>query len=175
MTESSKRATSSSRARKKENILLSAPVVAMAFGLLGSVAGVLMQDRLDVLRTDRELALKYHESLEVSANEVDDAIEAFFDEIRAADGRLASEDVGKLRSAVLDLHNDTERVALQIGTSSDVFEQYATAMNGLLDSAEIVTGAADAKPFVEATSEFYFRKKEFDRFVAAHYRQEPTE
>jgi hypothetical protein len=175
MTEPSKRKPGTGRERKKENILLSGPVFVTVIGLAGTILGMFMQDRLDVLRTNRELALKYHESLEVSADQVDDAIELFFDEITSTDGQLVFEDVRKLKSAVLDLHSDTERVAIQIGASKDVFERYASAMNDLVDSAEIVTSAVNAKPFVEATSEFYFQKKEFDRFVAAHYRQEDAD
>jgi hypothetical protein len=142
------------------------------FAVVGPFAGAFVQDRFDILKTNRELAISYSKAATVSAAEVETVISNLFLTLSDPNGSMSAEEVENLRDALLKLRSDAEQLAIQVGTEDTPFNQYAGAMADLVEAAQRVSGPADAAPLIEAVSAFYFNKRKFDTDIAK--RHKPT-
>lgn len=145
-------------------------IILALIALAGPFAGAYIQDRFDILKTNRQLAITYSEAATLSAATVESEIANLFELLSNPDNTVSSDQVKNLRTALLKLRSDAEQLAIQVGNEQTPFNEYVGAMADLVDAAQGVTGSADAAPLIEAVSAFYLNKKKFDTDIAQRHR-----
>lgn len=146
------------------------PVVVALISIGGTVGGMFLQDRFDLLGTQRELVVKYMEDAETSASGVEEVIADIFNELSNPDGQLSRDAVRRLRDAMLSLRRTSERVAIQTDSTDGEFQNFSSSMSNLVDVAYRTTGPADADELVEAIGAFLASKRQFENEVATLHR-----
>ena len=145
------------------------PVAVAALSIGGTLGGMFLQDRFDVLGTQRDLVIQYMDDAETSAESVEAVIADIFDDLSNPDSQLTSERVKNLRKAMLDLRRSSERVAVQSGATEGEFKRYSSSMANLVEIAHRTSGPGDADDLVEAVAVFLASKRRFEEEVASSY------
>lgn len=136
-------------------------------GAVTAIGGMFLQDRFDVLGTQRDLVSSYVGQAEDSAASVDAVVEAIFQDLSNPQLPLAEERVNALRSAMLAHRRSAERVAVQIGSTEGAFDLYSRSMADLVIVAQRTEGAHDADDLIEAIGMFYATRRLFEEEVAS--------
>ncbi len=138
--------------------------------VVGVVGGAFVQDYADVLRTNRAIATSYAEDATKAANVVELKIANLVAGLGDPKAVISDNAKIELRTALLNLHRDTERLRIQTGAPTVLFQNYISAMADLADSVDAASGPADARPVIEALNRFYMSKTAFEESVAQTYR-----
>ena len=149
-------------------------VVTLVVAVVSLFGGVSLQDKYDVLKTNRTLAITYSEAADTSAKAVEEVVQSLFRDLGNPSVPLSEARVAELRDALLDLRRDAERLTIQVGSNETQFQDYVRALADLANAAESVTGSADADPLIDALNDFYVTKRNFELDIASKHRPSST-
>ena len=175
---SNRKQTNSKSAASPEKSWGGATVVVALIGLLGTFGGtwggMLLQDHLDLLRTQRELVQTFANAAAESEKSVETIVRTIAMELRDPNSRITIDQRADLRDALLDLQGDVERLSIQIGSVEAQYQSYARAMADLANAADLTDGAENAEFFAEALSSFYLNQLQFRSDISAMHRPSST-
>lgn len=153
-------------------------IVVAVLGLVGTVGGtlggMLLQDHLDLLRTQRQLVLTYSNDAEDSEKSVETIVRSLAGDLTNPNARITTDQRLALRGALLDLRSDIEKLSVQIGSVEVQYQSYARAMANLADALDQTDGAGGVDVFVEALNSFYLRQRQFKSDISAMHRPSST-
>jgi hypothetical protein len=132
--------------------------------VLGFAAGYIWTDFNSFRDHNRQLVAQEMVNVQQSAETISVLLHKFADHARGV-REVDQDTVDELRSVLSRLLDHASTLKNRVPSSEPEFEEFAGAMVTLKNTAEAMEGPLDGQDFVEAVSEFYRAKDEFERAI----------
>jgi uncharacterized membrane-anchored protein YhcB (DUF1043 family) len=139
--------------------------IAVLTGAVGLVIGALVTDYSSFRASNREAVKKQIEASEKADHDMNSILQKFADKALGKTATTA-DDLQALKSSVQDSYAVAERLKNHFPDAGKEVDQFADALVRLQKSAEILSGPANGRDFVESVSKYYATKKLLSERIA---------
>lgn len=143
---------------------------AIGGAVLGGCATFIVQDFLNFQSSNRQVIVQEMQALQSTSEQIAILLQQFSAEA-LGNGAASDEDMRALRDQFTRLLDQASQLKTLVPAASDAYTRFADAMIELKNAAEAMGGQYDGgKAYVEAFSQFYDSKLDFENAVVAEQR-----
>ena len=128
--------------------------------ILGFIAGDFSSFRSD----DRKVLDREFSEVQQEAKKVLKDIRLFTTRALGR-GKVSEGELKQFKNNITNLHQSAKEISQRVPEVQPEFQAYVSAMIGLQDSADVMTGPLDSRAFVESVSSFVKAQDNFNRKV----------